>query len=337
DQARTLRAIAESHGERFYRGDVAERIAAHAATSGAALSAEDLDAHRADWVQPLALAYRGVTVHELPPNSQGLAALIALGILQRLPAEHPVDSADALHTRIEATKLALADVYHHVADPAAMKTTPEALLDAGHLSRRAGTVDPVRAIDPGHGLPHRGGTVYVAAADAEGTMVSFIQSSFHGFGAGVVVPGTGISLSNRGAGFSTVPGHPNQVTPGKRPFHTTMPGFVRVGQRALCAFGVMGAALQPQGHVQVLTRVVEHGQNPQAAVDAPRWRLEGGLDVAFEPGHDPAVVAELARRGHRVVPARGMGGFGGAQIVWRLEHGWLGASDPRKDGQAVGF
>jgi gamma-glutamyltranspeptidase/glutathione hydrolase len=340
DQAVTLRRIAETGGAAFYRGDLAERIAAHARAHGGALGLDDLAAHHPDWVRTIAQGYRGADVHELPPNGQGLAALIALGILERHPVtDHDVDSADGLHLQIEAMKLALADASGHISDPDTLDVPPDALLDPAYLAERAALIDVARAGDPGPGVPARGGTVYVAAADAAGMMVSFIQSNYQGFGSGVVVPGTGISLHNRGAGFTLEPGHPNRVAGGKRPFHTIIPGFLLAAGAPVMSFGVMGAAMQAQGHAQVVVRLRDHRQNPQAALDAPRWRVMGGRDVAVETGVPAEVLDDLASRGHRITVHDPQTStlFGGAQLVHRLDDGYLAASDHRKDGQAVGF
>jgi len=340
DQAVTLRRIAETDGAAFYRGDLAERIAAHARAAGGLLTEADLDAHRADWVQTIAQGYRGVELHEIPPNGQGLAALLALGILEHHTiAEHPVDSADCLHIQIEAMKLALADAYRHVSDPDALDVPSAALLDPDYLSDRAAQIDMAHARRPSHGIPRHGGTVYLATADASGMMVSFIQSNYRGFGSGVVVPGTGISLQNRGSGFTLERGHPNEVGGGKRPFHTIIPGFVTDGGAPLLSFGVMGAAMQAQGHTQMVVRLRDYGQNPQAAADAPRWRVTGGLDVAVETGFADDTLRRLAARGHRLAEHDPQTSplFGGAQLVHRLDDGYLAASDHRRDGQAVGF
>jgi gamma-glutamyltranspeptidase / glutathione hydrolase len=338
DQARTLERIAATDGAAFYTGELAERIVAHAAAAGAPLNGTDLTEHRPEWVETIATAYADRVVHELPPNGQGLAALLALAIVEELdePDADP-DSADRIHVQVEAMKLAFAAAHRYVADPAAMEVDPGALLDARYVAERAGRIDRERAADPGHGAPRQGGTVYLAAGDADGMLVSYIQSNYHGFGSGIVVPGTGIALQNRGAGFSTVRGHPNAVAAGKRPFHTIIPGFTeRAGQPEM-AFGVMGGPMQPQGHVQLLGRIVGAHQNPQAASDAPRWRVEGGRDLVLEAGICPHVAADLEHRGHRVVHGSSPWGFGGAQVVSRIDGGWLAASDHRKDGQAVGF
>jgi gamma-glutamyltranspeptidase / glutathione hydrolase len=235
-------------------------------------------------------------------------------------------------------KLAFADVYRHVADPLAMTVEPEALLDPAYLAQRAKKIDPTRAQDFEHGIPPDSGTVYLTAADASGMMVSFIQSNYNGFGSGIVVPATGVALHNRGRAFSLAARHPNLVGPRKRPFHTILPGFVTREGRPLMSFGVMGAAMQPQGHIQMMSRIFNHGQNPQAACDAPRWRVMEGLNVWIEPGFGPEVTDALRRRGHRLAVARPPSlDFGAAQIIYRLEDGYAAASEPRRDGQAVGF
>lgn len=339
--ASTLEAIAESHGEAFYRGAVAQRIAAHARAHGAALTEDDLANHRADWCGTLAQPFAGSMVHELPPNGQGIAALMALGMMEALGiGNQPPDHVDTVHLSIEAMKLALADLHQYNADIDAMQIPPSALLAPAYLAERARLIDRHRAADPGHGAPKPGGTVYVATADASGMMVSFIQSNYMGFGSGVVVPGTGVSLQNRGHGFSLQQGHANQVGPAKRPSHTIIPAFaMHADGTPQMAFGVMGGPMQSQGHVQMALRVLHYGQNPQAAADAPRWRVTGGRRVAVEPNFDAEVVRELAARGHEVSVERGNGvfAFGGAQLVYRRGDSYVAGSDPRKDGQAVAF
>lgn len=338
--ARTLEALAATRGEAFYRGPLAEALVAHARAHGGALSLADLEAHAVEWVTPIGIDYRGYMLHELPPNGQGVAALIALGILgQHDLAAHPVDSAASLHLQIEAMKLAFADVYRHVAEPEAMATDVATLLDPGYLAARARLVDSARARAPAAATPPGGGTVYLAAADGHGMMVSYIQSNYGGFGSGVVVPGTGISLQNRGSAFTLEPGHPNGVGPGKRPFHTIIPAFVTRDGAPVMSFGVMGGTMQPQGHVQIMVRLVDYGQNPQAACDAPRWRVRDALEVELEPAIDPATVAALVRLGHRVVQPdlASYFDFGAGQFIYRLPECYLAASDPRRDGQAVGF
>ncbi|MHC4419387.1 MAG: gamma-glutamyltransferase family protein [Planctomycetota bacterium] len=337
--AATLERIAHTEGEAFYRGDLAGAVAAHARATGGWLTAEDLGAHQADWVRPISIDYHGLTLHEIPPNGQGLAALLMLGIVDHHGLQdQPVDSARSLHLQIEAMKLAFADAHRYIADPAWMDVKVEALLDHEYLARRASLIHPGRAGDPGAGTPRPGGTVYLTAADAEGTMVSFIQSNYTGFGSGIVIPGTGIALQNRGACFTLEKGHPNEAAPGKRPYHTIIPGFVTRGEKPVMSFGVMGGLMQPQGHAQVLIRIADYGQNPQAALDAPRWRVEGGLEVVIEPGFEPRVYDELRGMGHvvKIADARTVA-HGRGQVAFKLDGGYLAASDLRSDGQAVGF
>lgn len=342
--ARSLELIAATGGEAFYRGELARAIAADAARHGGAMTEADLDAHRADWVETLSQPYAGAVVHEIPPNGQGVTALMAMGILGALGDEGRgagVDDVDTVHLAIEAIKLAMADAAAFVADPVAMPFPAATLLDPDYLAERARLIRRDRAGDPGHGAPGRGGTVCLSAADADGMMVSYIQSNYMGFGSGVVVPDTGISLQNRGAGFVLQPGHPNEVGPRKRPFHTIIPGFATGADGApLMAFGLMGGFMQAQGHVQLAQRIIGYGQNPQAAADAPRWRVLSGRSVAVEPSMNPALIEGLRARGHEVVVEApdNVFGFGGAQIVLRRDDGlYVAGSDPRKDGLALGW
>ncbi|MDQ0327001.1 gamma-glutamyltranspeptidase/glutathione hydrolase [Rhodopseudomonas julia] len=338
--ARSLRKIADSRGEDFYRGELARKIADFARQHDAVLDEEDLAAHACDWCGTISQPFRGTELHEIPPNGQGIAALIALGILDRLKLENlDPDSAETLHLEIEAMKLALADAHRFVGDPANMEISPDILLNGDYLDSRAALVDRDRAADAIAGAPRRGGTVYVTAADAAGRMVSFIQSNYAGFGSGIVVPETGIHLQNRGSGFVLAPGHPNEVAGGKRPFHTIIPGFLMRGGGPLMSFGVMGGAMQAQGHLQMVLRTQLWRQNPQAASDAPRWRFIAGRRVALETGISAEVAAELKKMGHqieRVAPDADFS-FGGAQLIHRLADGYVAGSDHRKDGQAVGF
>lgn len=342
--ASTLESIAATNGASFYTGDLASRIAATAARQGGTLATEDLAVHRPDWVRPISVDYHGMRLHEIPPNGQGLAALLMLGILRHVDlASHPVDSVASLHLQIEAMKLAFADGHRHIADPAFMDVSVESLLDDAYLESRAKLIAPASAQDFKHGLPKLGGTVYLTAADADGNMVSFIQSNYTGFGSGIVIPETGIAMQNRGCCFTLEEGHPNQVGPSKRPYHTIIPGFVTRtnsnGQdEPVMSFGVMGGYMQPQGHGQVVIRIADYGQNPQAALDAPRWRVNDGRSVTVEPGFDAAVYDGLRSMGHdiTVADARTVS-HGRGQIIYRLENGYLAASDLRSDGQAVGF
>ncbi len=337
DQARTLERIAETNGEAYYRGDLAEKIAAHAANTGGAMTVDDLAAHEANWVDPIQKDYHGLTLHEIPPNGQGIAALLMLGTLQHTDAaDHDVDSADSIHLQLEAMKLAFADGHRYVSDPDTRDIDYTQLLDDAYLSERAKLIDPAQSGQPTFGQPGPGETVYLTAADESGMMISFIQSNYMGFGSGVVVPETGISLQNRGAGFVLQDGHPNQVAGSKRPYHTIIPAFTTKDSQPVMSYGVMGGPMQPQGHAQMMIRMFDHNQNPQAACDAPRWQVFAGNVVGVEPGMPDEVIADLKSRGHDVQimpPAR----FGGGQLIYKLDDGYCGASDWRKDGQAAGY
>jgi gamma-glutamyltranspeptidase/glutathione hydrolase len=346
--ARTLRRLA-AHGARdFYEGALASEIASFAREHGAAMTAHDLHAYVAAWIAPIAKPYRGYTVHELPPGGQGIAALIALGILRNFDLTSlPLDGAASTHLQIEAMKLAFADVYRHVADPRSMQITTAEMLDDEYLASRAKLIDPKRALRFDADLSPAGGTVYLTAADEAGMMVSFIQSNYMGFGSGIVVPDTGIALQNRGYGFSMDPRSPNVVAGGKRPFHTIIPGFLTRGtgeaEEAVMSFGVMGGEMQPQGHVQTLVRMLDYAQQPQAACDAPRWRVNRDFTLDLETTFDPTVGRELAERGHTIRAYEDpYMDFGSGQFIWRLasgdpDRGYVAASDSRRDGLAAGF
>jgi gamma-glutamyltranspeptidase / glutathione hydrolase len=344
DAGATLRQIARTEGEAFYRGEIAQRLIAHSTANGGVMTADDLAGYQPSWVEPISREFAGYTVHEIPPNGQGIAALMALGIVDQLGlANDAVDSLMSQHLQIEAMKLAFTDVYRWVADPAGMDCVTAAdLLQDSYLAQRARLVRRDRASDFKHGMPARGGTIYMSCADEKGMMVSFIQSNYMGFGSGVVVPGTGVSLQNRGHCFSLDANHPNAVGPGKRPFHTIIPGFVTRDGKAQMSFGVMGGNMQPQGHLQTLARMLVYGQQPQAACDAPRWKVNLGLSLDCEATMPPAIVAGLRNMGHVIesIPDPYMD-FGSGQFIWRLsddpEHGYVAASDSRRDGQAVGF
>jgi len=337
DLARSLAAIAQDGPGALYGGALGRLLTDGLGAAGGYVSLADLESHTSRWVDPISVDFRGHTVWELPPSGQGVAALQMLRMLEAWDlAAMGHNSPEALHLMIEAKKLAFADLERHVADPASMEVTPEALLDPDYVARRRALIDPSRAA---HALPEpgmrstAGETVYLTVADAEGNMVSFINSIFEAFGSGFVAPGTGFALQNRGAGFSLEPGHPNRVAPGKRPMHTLIPGFVTRAGEPLLAFGVMGGAMQPQGHVQLLLNLLEFGMDLQQAVDAPRFRHMSGPQVGLEPV--PAQVrAALEGLGHELVEAPN---FGGAQAILRLERGWAAGSDPRKDGLAVGY
>jgi gamma-glutamyltranspeptidase / glutathione hydrolase len=344
--ANGLRAIANTKGAAFYGGEMAHALEKFSAKNGGSLTAKDFENYQPEWVQPIARNYRGYTLHEIPPNGQGIAALIALGILDKFDvAGLAVDGVDSQHLQIEAMKLAFADVYKYVAEPSAMEVTVDQMLDDAYLASRAKLIDMKKAQDFEGGNPstlhRRGGTIYLTAADENGMMVSFIQSNYMGFGSGCVEPEFGVSLQNRGHGFSVNAGI-NQVAPGKRPFHTIIPAFVTKHGQPVMSYGVMGANMQPQGHIQTLVRMLDYGQSPQAACDAPRWRYNEGFEINVEAAMNQATVQGLAERGHRMeVINDSYQDFGSGQFIWRAGdpkvEGYVAASDSRRDGQASGF
>jgi len=339
----TLRKIA-AHGARaFYEGEIADRIAAFARECGGAMTAADLAAYQPDWVTPIAQTYRGFEVHEIPPNGQGIAALAALGILGHFDlAAMALDGIDSQHVQIEAMKLAFADLYRYVGDPRSMEVTPAEMLSEAYLASRAQMIRMDQAQSPKFGMPKAGGTIYLTAADEQGMMISFIQSNYMGFGSGVVVPGLGVSLQNRGYGFSMDPASPNVVAGGKRPFHTIIPAFLTKDGKPVMSFGVMGGDMQPQGHVQTIVRMLDYHQQPQAACDAPRWKVNRDFTLDVEGTMARATVDGLAARGHRLESIEDpYMDFGAGQFIWRLsddpEHGYVAASDTRRDGHAAVF
>ena len=345
--AKALRLIAATKGAAFYGGEIAQAIEKFSAAHGGSHTVQDFASYQAQWVEPISKNYRGYTLHEIGPNGQGIAALIALGILDKFDlAALPVDGVDSQHLQIEAMKLAFADVYQFVAEPSAMQVTVEQMLDDDYLASRAKLIQMRKAQDFGAGNPVKGGTIYLTAADESGMMVSFIQSNYMGFGSGCVEPTFGISLQNRGHGFSLGAGNVNQVAPGKRPFHTIIPAFLSKAGKPVMSYGVMGANMQPQGHMQTLVRMLDYKQNPQAACDAPRWRYNAGLEINVEAAMNAATVQGLKDRGHHTeVINDSYQDFGAGQFIWRADEGqgeaskegYVAASDARRDGQAAGF
>ncbi len=349
--AGTYELLARHGRDAFYRGDIAQAIARHMKEHGGVLGVEDLLRHESQWVAPLATRYRGHEVWELPPNGQGIAVLQMLDILEGFDlAAMGFGSADYLHVLVETKKLVFEDRARFYADPDHAATPLRELLSAEYAARRRALIDPAQAalsIPPGDLPPGSQDTVYLAVADADGMMVSLIQSNYRGMGSGMTPDGLGFVLQDRGELFALTPGHANVLAPGKRPFHTIIPAFVTRDGQPLLAFGVMGGAMQPQGQVQVLANLLDFGMNLQEAGDAPRARHDGSSEptgdvmddggrLALEPGFDPSVIAELERRGHRVT---GDGEFGGFQAVWRdpATGAYTGASESRKDGHAAGF
>ena len=337
DQAATLTAIAETNAETFYRGDLAERIGAFFRRYSGYLTSEDLAAFTPEWVEPIKVDYRGYDVWEMPPNGHGLVALMALNILKGFEFRAK-ETPETYHRQIEAIKLAFADGLDTIADPHRMKVKVADLLSESYAAERRRLISN-QAITPLPGRPHGGGTVYLATADGEGNMVSYIQSNYLGFGSGMVVPGTGISLHNRGLCFSSDPLHVNRLEPGKRPYHTIIPGFLTKDGEACGPFGVMGAFIQPQGHVMVVMNTVDFHLNPQAALDAPRFRWQEGKTVEVEAQFPEHLAEALQRMGHDMRYGQvGDRDFGRGQIIWRNREGVLaGGSEPRADGQVAAW
>jgi gamma-glutamyltranspeptidase/glutathione hydrolase len=344
DLAQTLRSVAEGGSEAFYLGPLAQKIADHVQSKGGYLTVDDLAAHTASWTDPIATTYRGVEVLEHPPNGQGVAALLALNVLEAYDLRK-MDFFDPTrwHLEIEAVRLAMVDAGRYVADQATSDVPAPLLLSKDYAARRRSLVDPERAFRlAAPGRPQHRDTVYLTVADGQGNAVSFISSLYHSFGCGLVVPGTGICLQNRGACFTLEEGHPNVLAGGKRPYHTIIPAMALRGGRLWLSFGVMGGFMQPQGHVQVLSNLVDCGMDAQAALDAPRFRVDegGGPQVAIEEGVPDETRQALAALGHDVqVQPVFWSSFGGGQIIAvDADTGVLeGGSDPRKDGFAVGF
>ncbi len=338
DLAATFRAVAVEGPGAFYGGELGRRVVDGLRELGGFLTLDDLRSHEARWVAPISADFRGYTVWELPPAGQGVAALQMLKLLEPLDLESMGhNSAAYLHHLIEAKKLAYADLSRYVADPDYMEVTAEDLLADGYVDTRRMLIDPSHAAerpDPGRAVTESE-TIYLSVADKDGNMVSFINSVFGYFGSGVVVPGTGLMLQNRGAGFTLEDGHPNQVAAGKRPFHTIIPGFVTKDGSPWMAFGLMGGAMQPQGHVQMLVNLMVFGMDIQQSIDAARFRHMNGMRVALESPIGPEVRAALEAMGHELIDESSVA-FGGAQGVIKLERGWAAGSDPRKDGMAVG-
>lgn len=328
----TLEQIADTAGESFYRGALAHKIAHFVAEQGGELSFEDLAAYQPEWVEPLSLNYRGYDVWELPPNGQGLVTLETLNILKNRKFSES-DLTQRLHAQFEAIKMSFDDGLANITDPRYMSVSPEVFLDDRYGRKLMEQITPDSVYEPKM-TPLTGGTVYLSTADKDGNMVSFIQSTFEDFGSGVVVPNTGIVLQNRGSSFQLDSSCPNALAPGRKSYHTIIPGFLTQNGRAVGAFGVMGAFMQPQGHVQVLMNTIDFHLNPQAALDAPRWQWMGGLKFQVEPGIPEEVVCNLRKIGHDVSVNPDLYSFGRGQIIWRDQDSGVleGGTDSRSDG-----
>jgi len=340
--ARTFRALARGGRDAFYKGEIGRAIVDYCQKNGGYLSMQDLAEHKSEWVEPISTDYRGYKVFECPPNGQGLTALLALNILEGFDLASMNSKPDLYyHTLIEATKLAFADRNKYIADPAFAKVPVAELLSKDYAATRRALIKPDRTMDevePGVVVNHSD-TVYFTVIDKDRNAVSFINSLFENFGSGIVAGDTGIVLHDRGAGFSLDPGHVNRIEPGKRPFHTIIPSMVFKDGKLLMSFGVMGGAIQPQGHVQVLTNLIDMGMNLQQAIEAPRFRYLSGKRVLLEDGVTTPVINSLIAKGHQRVPLTSGFSMGGGQAIMidPATGALMGASDPRKDGMALGY
>ena len=334
--AKTLEMIAQTHAKAFYRGELADQIDEFSRKTGGYLRRSDLENYWCEWVKPIHINYRGYDVCEIPPNGDGIIALMALNILKGYSfAER--DNADTVHKQLEAMKLAFADGNRYVADLDYMKAPVETLLSDEYADGRRALIGE-QALTPEPGNPFRGGTIYLCTADGEGNMVSYIQSNYMGFGSGIVIPGTGIALQNRGANFTLDETMENCLGPGKKSLHTIIPGFLMKEGKAVGPFGVMGGFMQPQGHVQVIMNTVDFLMNPQDALNAPRWQWIGGKKIQVEKTFPAGIVEELKKRGHEMEVLESSLSFGRGQIIWRDENDVLcGATEPRADGTVAAW
>lgn len=335
--AETLREIAETKAESFYRGGLAKKMAAASKSADSFLTAEDLAAYRPEWVEPIRVDYRGYDVWEIPPNGQGIVALEALSILNGFDFSFK-STTDYYHKQIEAIKLAFADAKKYVTEESYMPFPSENLLDPTYISERRNLISD-QARTPEAGEPFGSGTIYLATADNEGNMVSFIQSNYMGFGSGIVIPETGIAMQNRGCSFSMEKGDANALEGGKKSFHTIIPGFLSKDGQAVGPFGVMGGFMQPQGHVQLLMNTIDFQQNPQSALDAPRWQWIKDKTIQVETTFPHYLAEELAAKGHHVQYEIENNSFGRGQIIWRdpTTGVLVGGSESRTDGTISGW
>jgi gamma-glutamyltranspeptidase/glutathione hydrolase len=340
--AATLRRIGEEGVDVLYQGDIARQIAQEVQSGGGCMTEDDLANYRAEWIDPISIDYRdGYVFHEIPPNGQGLTALLALNLVKEMGiGSTTYGSPDHLHPMMEATKLAFADAERYIADPRQAEVPVEGLLSDAYTRNRRALIQSDTALTPRPGQPSQhGDTVYLTVADQWGNMVSWIQSLYMGFGSGLTAGDTGIQLQNRGANFTLEEGHPNQVAPGKRPYHTIIPGFITLDGEAWASFGVMGGFMQPQGHLQVGVNLIDYDMDPQSALDAPRFRWIRDREFSVEPGFPQQTLRTLNRRGHLLRVGEDGGSFGGGQVIVRQpDNGvYIAGSEPRKDGAAAGW
>ena len=337
EYAQTLEELAATGCESYYRGPLMEQIVAFSRATGGYFCEDDFRNYKPEWVEPISTDYKGYTVCEIPPNGHGITVLMALNLLKGLKLSDQKDCADTYHKILESIKLAFADTRTYVADPRYMRTRVEDLLSEEYAARRRALISE-QALTPEAGDPSCGGTIYLCTADPQGNMVSFIQSNYTTFGAGVAIPGTGISLQNRGANFSLDPDSDNCLAGGKRSYHTIIPGFLMRDGEAVGPFGVMGAFMQPQGHVLVVVNTVDYHMNPQEALDAPRIQWTGGKHIQLEREVPAHIVQDLARRGHEVEIVNSNLHMGRGQIIWKTENGlYIGGTEPRCDGTVAAW
>lgn len=337
EYAQTMEELAATDCESYYRGPLMEKIVAFSRETGGYFCEDDFRNYQPMWVEPITTDYKGYTVCEIPPNGHGITVLMALNILKGLELSQEKDCADTYHKILESIKLAFADTKTYVADPRYMKTKVEDMLSEEYAAQRRALISD-RALMPEAGDPSCGGTIYLCTADPEGNMVSFIQSNYTTFGAGVAIPGTGISLQNRGANFSLEENSDNCLAGGKRSYHTIIPGFMMKDGDAVGPFGVMGAFMQPQGHVLVAVNTIDYHMNPQEALDAPRIQWVGGKHIQLEREVPAHISRELADMGHEVEVLNTNITMGRGQIIWRTENGMLvGGTEPRCDGTVAAW
>lgn len=337
EYAQTLEELAATGCESYYRGPLMEKIVAFSQATGGYFCEDDFRNYKPEWVEPISTDYKGYTVCEIPPNGHGITVLMALNLLKGLELSGQKDCADTYHKILESIKLAFADTKTYVADPRYMRTRVEDLLSEEYAARCRALISE-QALTPEAGDPSCGGTIYLCTADPQGNMVSFIQSNYTTFGAGVAIPGTGISLQNRGANFSLDEGSDNCLAGGKRSYHTIIPGFLMRDGEAVGPFGVMGAFMQPQGHVLVVVNTVDYHMNPQEAMDAPRIQWTGGKHIQLEREVPAHIAQELARRGHEVEIVNSNLHMGRGQIIWKTENGlYIGGTEPRCDGTVAAW
>lgn len=335
--AKTLELIGKTNASAFYQGELADQIDAFSKKYNGFITKSDLEQYKPSWVTPISIDYKGYRVWEIPPNGQGIIALEALNIIKGFELSGK-PSVDSVHKQIESMKLAFADGLNYITDPTLMKVTNEDLLSESYASLRRNLISN-HALDPVSGNPTSSGTVYLATADKDGNMVSYIQSNYMGFGSGIVIPNTGIALQNRGHNFSFDLAHANALGPNKKTLHTIIPGFLTKGSEAVGPFGVMGGFMQPQGHMQVIMNSIDYKLNPQAALDAPRWQWMEKKKVVVEPNFDLSIVEGLMRLGHEISIEPNVGSFGRGQIIWRNPKNgvYVAGTESRTDGSIASY